>query len=66
MVYFRIASNEWNLKQLPWRGAVGIEDVTDPGLAVPPVVAWFARGNDPSLIEAFIKSLNEAWAFKRL
>jgi hypothetical protein len=41
---FRVAENFWNLKNLPWRGAVGIE--ADLDLAVPSLVAWLTRGYD--------------------
>jgi hypothetical protein len=52
---WRIAENEWNLQQPPWRGAIGIENVGDLGLAVPSIVCWVTRGNPdhyPALIAA--------------
>ncbi len=43
---YRIAENPWNLKSAPWRDAIGIEDVSDQDLAVPPVICWFTRPSD--------------------
>lgn len=47
---WRIAESKWNLKNKPWRGAVGIEN--ELYLAVPSLAAWFTRGNpdDPIFV----------------
>lgn len=50
---YRIAENEWNLKDPPWRDAIGIEEVEyerdERGeyevFAVPSLVCWFTRGD---------------------
>lgn len=39
---WKVASNEWNLRAAPWRGAVGIE--ADFDLAVPSLLLWTTRG----------------------
>lgn len=43
---WRIAKNKWNVKNPPWRGAIGIEAPEDEygRLAVPPLIAWTLRG----------------------
>lgn len=45
---YRIASNECNLSDPPWRGAIGVEYIEpdEPKLSVPSLVCWFTRGND--------------------
>lgn len=42
---WRIAENEWNLKNAPWSDAVGIEEIDDI-VAVPGVICWFTLGWD--------------------
>lgn len=59
---YRIAENEWNLKDPPWRDAIGIEDIggLDPDYAVPPVVAWLTRGYGQERFAQFlVDALNE-------
>lgn len=61
---FRIAKNEYNIKDLPWRGAVGIEQVYlwDDGSEVfgtPPLVCWLTRGeNQKDLADKIVSALN--------
>ena len=57
---YRIAENEWNLTGAPWRGATGIEEIGgNEDLAVPPVVAWFTRGEDQeALARRIVELLN--------
>lgn len=58
---YRIAENEYNLRSKPWRDAIGIEDMIDPDLAVPPIVAWLMRGDEQAEFAAFlIRALNSA------
>jgi hypothetical protein len=72
-VRYRVAQNEWNLKQPPWSGAVGIEEVAywEDGseiFAVPPLVCWLLRGSDPSgLAERIVAGLNsdQEWLAER-
>lgn len=44
MKRWRIAENKWNLRDPPWRDAVGIEEVDDD-VAVPGLICWFTRPN---------------------
>lgn len=56
---YRIAENEWNLRNPPWSGAVGIEDMIDPDLAVPPVAVWVTRGEgNEEFAEVLVAALN--------
>jgi hypothetical protein len=61
---YRIADNKWNLHQLPWSGAVGIEEVSlwEDGsevYAVPPLQCWFTRGeHNPELAYRIVDLLN--------
>jgi hypothetical protein len=61
---YRVAENKWNLSDLPWAGAVGIEEVAlwEDGsevYAVPPILCWFTRGDhNPELARRIIDLLN--------
>jgi hypothetical protein len=64
-VAYRIAENEWNIKDPPWRDAVGIEEVFywDNGpeemFGVPPLVMWLTRGrNQREFAERIVALLN--------
>ena len=55
---YRIAENFWNCSALPWKDAVGIEEI-DPKLTVPAVIAWFTRGEGQrELAELVVDLLN--------
>jgi hypothetical protein len=54
---WRIITNKYNLRDAPWRGAVGIEE-DEPDLAVPAIVCWFTRGWDLALIQQVIDTHN--------
>lgn len=45
MKRWRIAENYWNLKNPPWSGAVGIEEVPDGDNNVPALLCWFTIPN---------------------
>jgi hypothetical protein len=61
---YRIACNKWNLHDLPWSGAVGIEEVSlwEDGsevYAVPPILCWFTRGDhNPGFAHLIVDILN--------
>ena len=59
MAKWRIARNKWNVKDPPWRGAIGIEE-DDEVLAVPSLVCWFTRGGwSMKMIQDVVDSHNE-------
>ncbi len=64
---YRIAKNPWNLRSLPWRDAIGIEefyasDIEAPG-TVPSLLCWFTRGGDQQeLAQRVVDLLNAALA----
>lgn len=58
---WRITRNEWNLKGIPWRGAIGIEEDDDVA-AVPAMVCWFLRGTDPDDARSVVDQHNAAFA----
>lgn len=45
---WRIAENEWNLKNPPWTGAIAIEAIggDNADLAVPPILLYTTRGGE--------------------
>jgi hypothetical protein len=48
-VRYRVAKNEWNLRNRPWDGAIGIEEVEfwpdgSEVMTVPSLICWFSRG----------------------
>jgi hypothetical protein len=44
---WRLIENEWNLKNPPWAGAIGIEE-DDVNAVVPAIICWFTRGWEDS------------------
>lgn len=61
---WRIAKNKWNMRGLPWPGAVGIEE-DDPELAVPSLICWFSRGIDQEILQQVIDDHNARHAGAR-
>ena len=63
-VRYRIAENEWNIKDPPWSEAIGIEEVAfwkdgEEVFATPPLVCWFTRGgHQPELADKVVALLN--------
>jgi hypothetical protein len=63
-IVYRVASNKWNLSDIPWSGAVGIEEVRlwEDGsevYAVPPLLCWLTRGeHNPELAHRIVDFLN--------
>lgn len=56
---FRLAENVCNVGSLPWKDAIGIEDVLDPDdLAIPALVLWITRGNEPGFAQFVVDALN--------
>lgn len=68
---YRIAENEWNLKNPPWSGAIGIEEVEfeqdEDGeyevFTVPSLVCWFTRGGDQEHLAKLVVTLLNAHLF---
>lgn len=73
-VRYRIAQNYWNIKNPPWREAIGIEEVfyrPDGGevYTVPALVCWFGRGGvQPELAQRVVDLLNadQEWLDERV
>lgn len=63
-VRYRIAENKWNIKNIPWGKAVGIEKVEfwkDDGVevyAVLSLVLWLMRVDAEELAERIVRLLN--------
>lgn len=60
---YRVACNEWNLKNPPWTDAIGIEEVEfrrggEELYAVPAIVCWFTAGCDIGLVNRIADGLN--------
>jgi hypothetical protein len=61
--HYRVACNEWNVKNPPWTDAIGIEEVEvwpsgEEIYAVPAIVCWITRGTDIGLISKIVEGLN--------
>lgn len=56
---WRIAQNEWNLQSPPWSGAIAIEDMSEPWLAVPGIVCYLTRGFGQEAAAALIAAAPE-------
>ena len=56
---WRLIENKWNMKDRPWRGAVGIEEDND-AQAVPVLICWFVRGIDPAIPQAVVDAHNDS------
>ena len=54
---WRIVVNKWNLKQAPWRDAVGIEEDDDRSI-VPALLCWFTRPDGKENAERVVELHN--------
>jgi hypothetical protein len=65
-IVYRIATNKWNLKSEPWRGALGIEQVElwpdgSEVYTVPALICWLTRcDNQADLACRIVAALNSA------
>ena len=58
---WRVAQNEWNVKDPPWRGAVAIEEDNEDArcLSVPGLLCWFTRPNGEANAALVVRAVNE-------
>jgi hypothetical protein len=56
---WRVLRDPWNIKTMPWSGAIGIEEVPDRN-SVPGIVCWFTRGWESELAAEQIVAAHNA------